>query len=113
MYSFKKKHIQDIHLLFKIFKIHSRVTVLDMKKLNMKKENFYIYSRIFFSYSIYFSYHYSYLEYFRVWRAIIWGSVGSSQQRCAGTVPGGGTSIPQQCVHSAKAEWLILEFRPF
>ena len=34
MYSiFLKKHIEDIYLLFKIFKIHSRVMVLDMKKI--------------------------------------------------------------------------------
>ena len=33
VFNFFKKHIEDIYLLFKIFKIHSRVTVLDMKKI--------------------------------------------------------------------------------
>ena len=32
MYSILFKYIEDIYLLYKIFKIHSRVTVLDMKK---------------------------------------------------------------------------------
>ena len=46
VFNFFLKHIQDIYLLFKIFKIHSRVPVLDMKKLNMKKKIFNMENKI-------------------------------------------------------------------